>query len=335
MKYNHSIQADIAYPKLMHESSNELTLIFATDANFFPGLLVSAASLTAAAPRHLTLIIHLLDGGLSNRQWQRFQRTLRRWNRQIQFVRHSVASFPLQRYARRHPIGAMSLARLYIPQLIEQSGRVIYVDVDMFILDDISPLMNVDLGGHPCGAVIDAPQAILADDCPFPLDQNNNTGQEPYFNAGLLVIDLGTWREQQVSQRCLDLIESSDCYLRNGDQTVLNYILANQWQPLAERFNELHTHFRIEEVWQGTSSIVHFKGSTKPWHCYEPGREAFLVWYLLARLTAGYHPLEMGLLVLKPWLEYWCRQLLQANPTERARWRSARTALRQRLQAAG
>lgn len=318
----------------MPSRHDELTIILATDTNFFPGLLVSAASLAATLHKHINLQIHLLDGGLSSRQWKSFQRTVQRWKPHTHFFRHSVASFPLQRYSRRHPIGAMSLARLFIPQLIDQLGRVVYVDVDMFVLDDISSLMDVDLKGLPCAAVIDAPQAVLADDCPFPLATQSLTGQEPYFNAGLLVIDLDVWRAQRVSQRCLDLIESTDCYLRNGDQTVLNYVLASQWKSLDLSFNALHTHFKIQDTWLGTSSIVHFKGSTKPWHCFEPGRDAFLVWYQLARLTTGLTPFHLGLLVLKPWLRYSFLQLMQPDPTERARWRQVRSALCHRLQAA-
>jgi lipopolysaccharide biosynthesis glycosyltransferase len=318
-----------------------LRTVFATDAKFFLGLLVSACSLAASLDPAVALEVHLLDGGLSDAQWQRFQRLLRRWRPATRFQRHPVSHFPLERYSRRHPVGAMTMARLYIPELLasEAAGadRVLYVDVDMLVLADLAPLLRVDLQGHPCACVLDAPGAVLQNDCPFDWAAAGLAGQEPYFNAGLLLIDLPTWRRQRVSERCLDLIEASDCHLPNGDQTVINFVLVNDWCPLPGgfRYNALHTHFRCPQLDdpEQRPAILHYKGGTKPWHCFEPDRDAFLAWYAFAFWTVGLPPWRLGSLVWLPWLKGLPAQLLRPSPSRRAgrlrlrhHWRRLRQA---------
>ena len=53
--------------------------------------------------------------------------------------------------------------RLFISQILAEYKKVVYLDSDMLVLHDITPLYDTDMNGHPIAAVHDVVCAYLAD----------------------------------------------------------------------------------------------------------------------------------------------------------------------------
>ncbi|GAB3154251.1 glycosyltransferase family 8 protein [Micromonospora sonneratiae] len=142
------------------------------------------------------------------------------------------------------------------------ADRVIYIDADTVVLDDLTPLWNWPLAGLPVAAAGDLMSVIQ--DAISHWQELGLDGEAPYFNSGVMVIDLPRWRAEgigdQVLRRCQ--IDRDRLLIRDRwpqhDQYGFNVVLQRRWAPLASRWN----HF--PERRSSRPGIVHFLGDTKP-----------------------------------------------------------------------
>lgn len=168
-------------------------------------------------------------------------------------------------------MSAMTFARLLVPKsLPDHVSKVLYLDADLIVLDDLSPLWDVDLSGKPVGAVLDSIDSRLQAGAPG-FERVPRVGA--YFNAGVLLIDLERWREERISERALDYLQRNPS-LPYCDQDALNVTCDGRWTRLHPRWNyQDHRELRILDLphdrWPG---IVHFCTSLKPWkpNCLHP-----------------------------------------------------------------
>jgi lipopolysaccharide biosynthesis glycosyltransferase len=194
----------------------------------------------------------------------------------------------------------------FVPAEIE---RVVYLDSDLVVLDDLSRLLNTDLGGRTAGAVRSFSAPYLRSAGPAFTDMACGA-DAPYFNAGVLLIDTTMWRARDVKQRALGFLASHPEKVRFWDQDALNFVLVDDWVELDLRWNrtsDYHQHdhtqplppFSVDE-WQSLVKpyVVHFVSGYKPWtHFRHPdkllydrylreaghGRHRMTMWRALAR----------------------------------------------------
>jgi lipopolysaccharide biosynthesis glycosyltransferase len=164
-------------------------------------------------------------------------------------------------------VSKMTYARLLLPRLFPETvSRILYLDTDLLVLSDLAPLWQTDLNGYPFAAVPDFyyHTHFLREG----LDPEKNRARYPglppvkeYFNAGVLLIDLGRWRKEGISEKALDYLHRH-AGLPNMDQDALNYVCPNLWKRLDLRWN-VQDH--IHRVIGDDAGIVHFVTKLKPW----------------------------------------------------------------------
>ena len=179
----------------------------------------------------------------------------------------------------------------YLPGEIE---RVITMDCDGIVHGDIQELWN--LGGEsrcPVMAVKDCCNPTLGyDRSPF-IQSEGIDRQAPYFNSGIMVIDLVKWRERNISGRCLALAERWKGKALYADQSFLNAVLQGDWEPLPPRWNCNRRHLAIHSFptlrnrvlsynevreAQRAPGFSHFCSAVKPWSPvrFHPHRSSYL-----------------------------------------------------------
>jgi lipopolysaccharide biosynthesis glycosyltransferase len=156
-------------------------------------------------------------------------------------------------------------ARLLIPCWFSPTvGRVLYLDTDTLVLDDLTPLWKMDMQGAVIGAVLDGldPQlkraAAGVHDLPRVRD---------YFNSGVLLIDLDRWRAERVSERALKYLAEYP-EPRFPDQDALNVVCDGRWKKLDQRWNfqDHHKTSFADMSSKQRPAIVHFVTGAKPWN---------------------------------------------------------------------
>lgn len=156
--------------------------------------------------------------------------------------------------------------RLALPQVFAGDyDRLLYLDSDIFVQGgDFSHLLDLDLRGHAVAAVRDTMQWRSPGRRP---EQFRRFGwpAAPYFNSGVLLIDVAAYRDAGLFDRAVALGRKEKDRLIGHDQTLLNCVLRGRWAELSPTWNWQYSwSARMSEAMLG-ANIVHFIGADKPW----------------------------------------------------------------------
>ncbi|MCM3511779.1 glycosyltransferase family 8 protein [Carnobacterium inhibens] len=166
--------------------------------------------------------------------------------------------------------------RISLPDLLEDKHykKVLYIDSDVLVLDDVSKLYETNIGDKVVGAVVDPGQAVVH-------PRLGIETEDYYFNSGLMIIDLDNWRKAQITEKTLAFLENQMDKIIYHDQDALNGTLYEKWYALHPKWNaqtslvfERHQPPNDEYAkWYKEAvsqpSIVHFTGHDKPWNSDE------------------------------------------------------------------
>lgn len=227
----------------------------AADANYFDGVAAAAISV-ARSNADEALRFHILDGGLSAGQ----RRFLVEKLACVEFHRLDTGS----RFAhlpRDYGGSHMTYARVLIGSMIKLP-RVLYLDSDLLIAGKLRPLWERDLAGNIAAAVRDPGIEWLKNDLAFDVP---DADQHPYFNAGVMLINLDAWRTQAIETQLLELLSRDPNRFRWWDQTAMNFLLRGQVEILERRWNTWAAAFDDPTADWTEATIYHFVGSAKPW----------------------------------------------------------------------
>jgi len=200
-------------------------------------------------------------------------------HRPIRFHWHEVPDDALSNYPVRGHFVPMVYARVLAPDLLPaRVERVLYLDADLLVLDDISKLWDQPLHGSIVAAAQD--MAVPHVSSPMGLKRFKKLGippDAPYFNAGVYLADLDRWRAQAVTGQALAYLERYRDDVNLLDQDALNAVLHGHWRRLDVRWNLIaslagRAHYRPTGIDPGEyrravaqPGIVHFAGLLKPW----------------------------------------------------------------------
>lgn len=243
--------------------SRIVDLAFAADARFMPHLTVALTSVARHAEKHTTYRCWVSCADPSWLETPRRAIDRQRLSLDIHHLpleRSVFAAAPLSRH-----ISAASYDRLLIPaSLPPDISRVLYLDADIVVEADLGDLFDQQLFGRIIGAVFDA-----AVPCEAP------TVAQPYFNAGVMLVDRDAWMAADVTGRALQYLARNTSRLTFHDQDVLNAVLKDAWLPLDARWN-VQTAFwecgpspnlTTEDIAgaRRDPGVIHYSGYSKPW----------------------------------------------------------------------
>ena len=220
---------------------------------------------------------HVLESGLSAQDRVAIQTHLERSAIEIDWHRDAderLAGLPLWGRA----VTSM-YQRMLVPDVLPEAiNRMIYLDGDLLFLDAIDALWNTDISGSIIGAVQDAVIPYVSS--PLGLRRYRELGYQrtdPYFNAGVFIVDLEAWREHRVGEKAIDYLHRYARSINLADQDALNAVLHDRWTRLDDRWNIIggsagRAHFRPKGIDPARvtaalrePAIIHFAGYLKPW----------------------------------------------------------------------
>jgi lipopolysaccharide biosynthesis glycosyltransferase len=144
--------------------------------------------------------------------------------------------------------------RMFIPYFIpEEYEKVIYMDVDMIVNDDISKLWSTDLKDFTIAAVVDVRIKEFGNS--HAVENYRELGFDAktrYFNTGLLLINTRRWRDNDFTPKVFRCIDENRKFANYPDQYGLNVVFADIWQEL-----DLRWSWSAEE-WNPDASLIHF-----------------------------------------------------------------------------
>ena len=264
---------------------NKIPVIFAIDNNYVKQLATAIVSILKNSSREIEF--NILTSGISENN----KEILSRLSGKINFieVNQVMADFDLEKYMSRRKnyeyISIETYFRFFIPELFPQYEKVLYLDADILVLDDLSKLFDEDISDYYAGVVQDIwivehlqRKTKVFNGVTFEeyFTKKLNKTTSIYFNAGVLLLNLKKKRDDNVVAKLWKFTrESSPLHFQ--DQDVLNSVLENSVKYVDLRWNILKEIDYLQSVIEDRSlkdaiaqslespGIVHFVGPNKPW----------------------------------------------------------------------
>ena len=198
--------------------------------------------------------------------------------------------------------GRSAWARLFLPELVSDVPRILYLDCDVLVLDRLDDLWHVDLGTSVLAAVANVIEPAAREHV-----ARMGVGYPGgFFNSGVLLFDLDHMRREGSTDQLVKFALDHRAELLWPDQDALNVVFSGRWHSLHPRWNAQNNLWswrdwaidvfgpRLVDEAVAAPAIRHFEGPSvaKPWHylCPVPHRDVYLE--TLARTPWAGEPLE-------------------------------------------
>ena len=159
-------------------------------------------------------------------------------------------------------VGISAYYRLKLSSLVNVD-KIIYLDSDIVVLDNIEKLWEIDIDNYFLGAVEDKYSELIG------WRANLNEG-DIYINSGVMLMNLKKFRDENIEEKMFSkLREENNDY---SDQDVLNDICRNKILHLPLKYNLMVTRDdpnsfpkRKKEYEEGIKSPIILHYAIKPW----------------------------------------------------------------------
>lgn len=140
-------------------------------------------------------------------------------------------------------LGLMTFTRLGFPVTLEED-RVLYLDVDTFVRKDLSDFYNIDFDNNLVAGVA---------------EPKKSTPQNPYLNAGVLLMNLDLIRRSGVWVDWIDKMNHGP-YYRDGDQDIIHHTCAGRKLTVDPTYNSNLYTKNVDDPY------IEHGTPTKPWN---------------------------------------------------------------------
>lgn len=253
-----------------------------SDSNYALPLSVTLYSTLINTSPHVAVTLYMLDAGMEPRQRERIATCIRNSGAMVDVHWLKVDVSGLQTYGSRKWMTGAAYSRLFLPELIPSCvEKIIYLDADLIVRRDLQELWNLDLGNYALAAARD--QAIGVVSSIWGISNFHQIGLDPntpYFNSGVMIINLKKWRALNIPELVFDYVRKNNSAMRLNDQEALNAILSDDWLEVDPRWNQhprvfSYQHWansvhkdRYKEIINdliGAPYIIHYAAKPKPW----------------------------------------------------------------------
>lgn len=287
-------------------------IVLAADNKYVPYVTVTIQSIIENSNTDYKYDIIILDSNISTENQKKVSKEFSSGRISIRF--YNVKSYLENRnlFVHRH-FTVEIYYRLLMQDIMKGYDKVVYLDSDLVVLDDVAKLYETDIGENYIAAVVDADFA----GCYKGVDPDRKEYYEKvlrmanpyhYFNSGVLVMNLTQFRKNITVKDIFDLAESKKWLF--PDQDVLNVICEGHVYYLDAAWNvmmnwkdanssrlatlRLAPHQMYQDYLDSRKhiKIAHFAGFQKPWNV--PDCDFAEYFWKYARNTSVYEQLLAG-----------------------------------------
>ena len=250
-----------------------LHVAFVTDRSYLPWCSTAVLSCIENHPAG-TLVVHVVhDGSVGATDADGLRQLSPAGDVQV----HGVDAGIVHDLPEVDRFGRIVWLRFTLERIVpETATRVLYLDADTLVVDDLSELESFDLQGNDLGAVPN----VMAPADEERLRSLGLADAEVFFNSGVLLFDLDALRARPLLSVAREVLARLGDQIRWPDQDVLNVAYADAWTPLDPRYNVMNSFYDWEGAAErvlgtaqrrsalATPAVLHFEGPTacKPWH---------------------------------------------------------------------
>jgi lipopolysaccharide biosynthesis glycosyltransferase len=264
-------------------ATEPIVLVCAADDNYAMPLAVMLRSALENLGDKRKLSIFIIDGGIKAENKQKIAHSINlnrvelAWLTPVEKLLDEVKTATYYTKAIHH--------KVFIPELLPQYQKAIYLDSDLLVFEDLGKLWDIDMNDWNALAVED----IYPD--PLVHGYRDLLPPEDYedlkvFNSGVMVINLEKCRSEKTSIKAIEYVSQ---YKLPGNQVALSLTLKDKWKELDPRWNRTAGIYEYDSWEKSPFSqdefnnlvnhpyIIHFTSADKPWNSINrcPEQELF------------------------------------------------------------
>lgn len=272
-------------------SDNNVPVVICFDDNYA----ISGAALVNSIIKHANPFLNydlvVLENGVSLANKQRFVSLLAAHdNIHLRFFDVNAFSEIKNAFTRAH-FSAATYARLFIPRLFAEYEKVIFIDSDTVVENDLAELLDIPLADNLVAAVKDIVMegfVLLgamsqSSDGVMPAKEYLSsslglTNPDEYFQAGILVFNIVQMNQENTFSSLMEAMQSKRYWFL--DQDIMNKVFHGRVHYLPLEWNVYHgngntetffpnlpfsTYIRFLEA-RRNPKMIHFAGENKPWN---------------------------------------------------------------------
>ena len=267
-----------------------LHVALASDSNYAEFVAVVLVSLFDTNKWQDFTTIHLLSNGIDKATLQKLAQHIPEGKGELKV--YDIRSLKEDLGVEVPPtIAITAYARLFLPYLLnEEINRVLYLDCDVVICGSVQDFYNISFQDQWVAGVRDT---LISTEIKTAVGL---TEIDDYINSGVLMLNLIAWRDNIVTQKCLDFLVSHEGNVVHHDQGIINAVCNNRKLVVHPKYNVSTSYFSHPysllrklnvpfysqmEVHEATSMpvIIHFTEGfyNRPWivNSLHPLREEF------------------------------------------------------------
>lgn len=249
----------------MEENNTEImNIVFSSDKNYTELMGVSLCSIFENKKGDYHINVYVLDGGILKKDKKRLEVLEEIYDFKIRYIEMDTVFF--KNFSVNMHYTQAVYYRIITPKILPNIKKILYLDCDLIILDDLYELYNTDIGNYPYGAVEDL---FLAK------TRNEELGihkDGKYFNSGVLLMNIDKCNELNTDEIILQFIRKNVDKLKYVDQDALNVTMLNKIFPLEHKYNYFpfladNKELNESEI-KNNVKIIHYAGR-KPWNYFD------------------------------------------------------------------
>lgn len=210
-------------------------IVFASDTNYAE--FVAVVIVSAIANNHDYIHFHLLSNGID-------ADTINVLTNHIPTVRGELHIYDIKDIDKRlqirvpETIAISAYARLFLPSILPADiEKVLYVDCDTVIADDLSEFWNTDLHDMYVAGILDT----------LPNNESKEKvgmrADDAYINSGVLLINLDMWRKDHIQQKFIDFLLAHNGNVHHHDQGLINGVCRDRICIVPPQYNCTSNYF--------------------------------------------------------------------------------------------
>lgn len=249
----------------------KINIAFASDNNYAQHLCVAIYSLLNSSNKNNFYEIYVLDGGISKSNKKNIDYSINKFkNKKIHYVKIDKKTF-INAKQFLH-LNQTAYYRLLLANVFKNLKKLIYLDCDILIFDDICELFTKNIDDYSAAAV-----KIFHPNYQRTIERFFGFKKLSFcFNSGVMIFNLSKIRELNLTKEFKKVFDEKNGNFIAADQDILNIVLnkktkklSNKWNVTSYIFytkNETYCKLNKKEFLnlKTNPAIIHFDGA-KPW----------------------------------------------------------------------
>lgn len=220
----------------------ELNVLYLTDNNYAAFAGVSIVSMFENNKHIDKLHVYIIDDSIARDNKDKLLAVGEKYGHDIIFLDMTEGIRTLERMGiPKYRNSYTTYLKLFAFDLLPDAvKRILFIDSDSVVVDDLSEMIDIDMQGCMLGAVRDG----ISHPYKVALGYDPN---DSWFNMGIMLVDVDAWKTDHAQDKILAQLQKRQGYIA-ADQDLLNITQHGNIMTLHPRYNAMPHHYVYKET---------------------------------------------------------------------------------------